>query len=76
MLIDIFFLILGLGCSATIRPLAFNGIGNFDLLVLTAACLLFWLFGWFFRERTITRIEGSLLTLCYIAYVTLLIIAA
>ena len=73
---NIFNIFLVLGCSATIRPLAFNGIGNFDLLVLTAACLLFWLFGWFFRERTITRIEGSLLTLCYIAYVTMLIIAA
>lgn len=73
---NIFNIFLVLGCSATIRPLAFNGIGNFDLLVLTAACLLFWLFGWFFRERTITRIEGCLLTLCYIAYVTMLIIAA
>lgn len=73
---NIFNIFLVLGCSATIRPLAFNGIGNLDLLVLTAACLLFWLFGWFFKERTITRIEGSLLTLCYIAYVTMLIIAA
>ncbi len=73
---NIFNIFLVLGCSATIRPLAFNGIGNFDLLVLTAACLLFWVFGWFFKERTITRIEGSLLTLCYIAYVTMLIIAA
>ena len=73
---NIFNIFLVLGCSATIRPLAFNGIGNFDLLVLTAACLLFWVFGWFFKERTITRIEGGLLTLCYIAYVTMLIIAA
>lgn len=73
---NIFNIFLVLGCSATTRPLAFNGIGNFDLLVLTAACLLFWLFGWFFKERTITRIEGSLLTLCYIAYVAILIIAA
>ena len=32
---NIFNILLVLGCSATIRPLPFGGIGNFDLLVLT-----------------------------------------
>lgn len=70
---NIFNIFLVLGASATIRPLGFGNIGNLDLLVLTGSCLLFWLFGWFFRQRTITRPEGAILTLCYIAYVAVLI---
>ena len=73
---NIFNIFLVLGCSATVHPLKFNGIGNFDLLVLAGASILFWLFGWFFKKRTITRIEGALLAICYIAYVTRLIIIA
>lgn len=73
---NIFNIFLVLGCSATVHPLKFNGIGNFDLLVLAGASILFWLFGWFFKKRTITRIEGALLAICYIAYVTRLIITA
>lgn len=70
---NIYNIFLVLGCSATIRPLPFGDINNVDLLVLTGSCLLFWLFGWFFRERTITRVEGGLLTLFYIGYVSYLI---
>lgn len=72
---NIFNIFLVLGCSATIRPLPFGSIGNFDLLTLTGACVLFWLFGWLFRKRTITRGEGAVLLLGYIAYVTWLIIS-
>lgn len=71
---NIFNIFLVLGATATIRPLDFGGIGNLDLLVLTGACVLFWLFGWFFKQRTITRIEGMALTLCYIAYILVLIL--
>lgn len=73
---NIFNIFLVLGATATICPLDFCGIGNLDLLVLTGACLLFWLFGWFFKQRTITRIEGIALTLCYIAYILVLILQA
>lgn len=73
---NIFNIFLVLGATATIRPLDFGGIGNLDLLVLTGACVLFWLFGWFFKQRTITRIEGIALTLCYIAYILVLILQA
>lgn len=69
-LFNIFFV---LGTTATIRPLAFGAIGNFDLITLAVASLLFWIFGWFFKERTITRWEGGILTACYIAYVAVLI---
>lgn len=70
---NIFNIFLVLGCTATIRPLPFGGIGNVDLLTLTGASLLFWVFGWFFRKRTITRAEGAVLTLCYVGYVAWLL---
>lgn len=66
---NIFNIFMVLGVTATVSPLQFGSIGNLDLLVLTGACLLFWIFGWFFRQRTITRAEGAVLTLAYIAYV-------
>lgn len=70
---NIFNIFMVLGVTATVSPLRFGDIGNLDLLVLTGASLLFWIFGWFFRQRTITRAEGALLTLGYIAYVAVLI---
>lgn len=69
-LFNIFFV---LGCSASITPLPLNGINNFDLLTLVGASILLWLFGLFFAKRTITRIEGSILVLCYVAYTVILI---
>lgn len=70
---NIFNIFMVLGASATIRPLAFGAIGPVDLLVLTGSCILFWLFGWFFKERTFTRVEGAVLTASYIAYILYLI---
>lgn len=70
---NIFNIFLVLGAAATISPLPLGTIGNFDLLTLTAACLLFWLFGWIIRRRTITRLEGAILASGYIAYVAILI---
>lgn len=70
-LFNIFFV---LGCSASITPLNLNGITNFDLLTLVGSGILLWFFGLFFAKRTITRIEGSILVLCYIAYTTFLIL--
>ncbi len=72
-LFNVFFV---LGTSASISPLPLGTIGNFDLLTLVGASLLFWIFGWFFRERTITRPEGAILLLAYIAYSTILVINA
>ncbi|MCM1349075.1 MAG: calcium/sodium antiporter [Firmicutes bacterium] len=71
---NIFNIFLVLGSAATISPLPLGGIGNFDLLTLTGACLLFWVFGWFFAERKITLIEGAVLACCYVAYTALLIL--
>ena len=69
-LFNIFFV---LGCSATISPLPMGGINNVDMMVLIGSAILFWLVGWFFKKRTITRIEGALLVVCYIAYTAFLI---
>ena len=69
-LFNIFFV---LGCSATISPLPMGGINNIDMLVLIGSALLFWLVGWFFKKRTITRVEGVLLVMGYIAYTAFLI---
>ncbi|EGF56442.1 calcium/sodium antiporter [Bacteroides fluxus] len=69
-LFNIFFV---LGCSASITPLHLTGITNFDLWVLVGSSLLLWLFGVFFGKRTITRMEGSILILCYVAYTAVLI---
>lgn len=73
---NIYNVFLVLGCSATIRPLPFGDITNMDLLVLTGGCILFWIFGWFFKERTITRAEGGSLFSIYIAYLIYLILTA
>ena len=69
-LFNIFFV---LGCSATISPLPMGGINNLDLTVMIASALLLWLVGWFFKKRTITRPEGVLMIVCYVAYTAYLI---
>lgn len=73
---NIFNIFLVLGCSAAIRPLPMGNIGMFDLLVLTGACFLFWLFGRFFKDRTFTRVEGALMFACYVGYITKLVFEA
>ena len=70
---NLFNVFLVLGCSASITPLHLTGITNLDLWVLAGSSVLLWLFGLFFAKRTITRIEGSILALCYIAYTAFLI---
>lgn len=69
-LFNIFFV---LGCSASITPLNLSGINNFDLFSLVGSGILLWFFGLFFAKRTITRLEGSIMILCYIAYTVVLI---
>lgn len=71
---NIFNIFMVLGLTSTITPLPCDGIGNMDLGTLLVASLLFWLFGRVYKERTITRPEGMLLTLCYVAYMTVLLL--
>lgn len=72
---NIFNVLMVLGVSATVSPLPFGSIGNLDLLTLVGASVLFLLFGWLFRERTITRAEGAVMALLYVGYVFLLLSA-
>lgn len=67
---NLFNIFMVLGVSGTIRPLPFGNVDNLDLLTMTSAALLFWAFGWWFKERTITRVEGGFLAVCYAAYIT------
>lgn len=69
-LFNIFFV---LGCSATIHPLKIQGINNVDFGVLIGACILLYLFGLFFKKRTVTRWEGIVMVVCYVAYTLYLI---
>ncbi|MGN0237384.1 MAG: calcium/sodium antiporter [Lepagella sp.] len=62
-----------LGASAAITPLPLGGIGNLDLLTMTGAALMFWIFGWKIGDREITRVEGAIMTLGYLAYMIMLL---
>ncbi|MDE6403580.1 MAG: calcium/sodium antiporter [Muribaculaceae bacterium] len=70
---NIFNVLMVLGVSASITPLPFGTIGNFDLLYLVGASVAFLVFGWLFKTRTITRVEGALLAAAYVAYILILI---
>ena len=73
---NIFNIFFVLGASATVKPLAFGTISNVDLLTLTAASLLFLACGWLIGKRTITRAEGVVFALGYVAYLVYLVINA
>lgn len=70
---NIFNIFFVLGATATIHPVAFGSIGNIDLLTLTGASALFLCCGWLIGRRTITRAEGAIFTLSYIAYISYLV---
>lgn len=72
---NIFNIFLVLGLTGTISPLPFGGISETDLLVMTGSAVLFWLFGWKFGTRVITRGEGLFMLICYVAYVGMQIAA-
>lgn len=67
---NIFNIFMVLGVSGVIRPLPFGNVDNADLLTMTVAAIMFWAFGWWWKERTITRIEGAILTACYVGYIS------
>jgi cation:H+ antiporter len=69
-LFNIFFV---LGTSATICPMKMQGITNFDLLTLIGASALLWIFGFFYKKRSISRVEGIILVLVYAFYLYMLL---
>ncbi len=71
---NIFNVFMVLGLTAVIKPLPFGSIGNYDLGALVISSVLFWLFGWFYKKRTITRMEGFVLFACYVVYTVFLLV--
>ncbi len=71
---NIFNVLLILGAAAVVAPLPFAGVTLIDLWTLVGASVLFLIFGWFFRTRCITRIEGAVMLICYLAYTAWLLI--
>lgn len=69
-ILNVFFI---LGCSATISPISLAGFSPVDYYVLLASSLFIYLFCAFFGKNRITRIEGSLLVMGYVAYIVYLI---
>jgi len=65
-ILNVFFI---LGCSATISPISLEGFSPVDYYVLLASSLFIYLFCAFFGKNKITRIEGSLLVMGYVAYI-------
>ena len=70
-ILNIFFI---LGCSAAITPISLNGFSPIDFYVLLAASVLVYIVGKFGGKNIITRYEGAILTLGYVAYTTYLIV--
>jgi len=69
-ILNVFFI---LGCSATTSPISLEGFSPVDYYVLLASSLFIYLFCAFFGKNKITRIEGSLLVMGYVAYIVYLI---
>lgn len=69
-ILNVFFI---LGCSATISPISLAGFSPVDYYVLLASSLFIYLFCAFFGKNKITRIEGSLIVMGYVAYIVYLI---
>lgn len=62
-----------LGLTASIAPIPFNTILNFDIMVGLGASILLILFVFTGKKRIIERWEGGLFVLSYLAYVVFLI---
>ena len=70
---NLFNIVLVLGASATVTPLPLGNIGVSDMLMLVVSSVLFWAAGWFFKDKTITRIEGAIMVALYVGYIWWLI---
>lgn len=72
-ILNVFFI---LGCSATITPILLDGFSFIDYYVLLASSLLIYIVTRFGGKSVITRFEGGVLVLAYIAYTTYLLVNA
>ena len=70
---NIFNILLILGGSAVIHPLSFDGISIIDVSFFAFGALAIFIFAYTFKKNQIDRIEGGILVLAEIIYMTLLI---
>lgn len=70
---NIFNIFLILGVSATIKPLPFNTINNFDILVMIFSSFLMFLFVFTGKGRRLGRFEGGLFVVLYLVYLGFLL---
>lgn len=70
---NIFNIFFVLGISATIKPLPFNLVLNFDILVGIGAALLLFLFLRVSRKKILERWQGWVFFLLYLLYITVLV---
>ena len=63
-----------LGATGLIHPMAIQGITWLDLSVMLVSVLLLWLFS--FTKYTVARWEGAVLVILFLAYMTWLVIQA
>lgn len=70
---NIFNIFLILGVSATIKPLPFNTINNFDVTIMILSSFLMFIFVFTGKGRKIGRFEGGLFVAMYLVYLALLL---
>ena len=63
---NVFNILMILGLTATISPLAIEGVTTLDMAVMLVSAVLVWLFS--FTRYTVERWEGAVLVLGYLAY--------
>jgi len=69
---NIFNIAFVIGICSSIVPMAVEEISQLDWLVLVGSCILVWVVA--FSRRELSRWEGALLVLCYLAYLVSLLL--
>ncbi len=72
-LFNVFFIT---GTSAVVSPMKVGNISIVDFATLSGASVLLWFFGMAFGTRKITRPEGAVMVVCFIAYTIYLVVNA
>lgn len=72
-LFNVFFIT---GTSAVVSPMKVGNISIVDFATLAGASVLLWFFGMAFGTRKITRPEGAVMVVCFIAYTIYLVVNA
>lgn len=70
-ILNVFFI---MGLCSTISPVSLSGFDSINYYVLLLSSILIYIVAKFFGKATITRIEGTLLLLIYIAYTVYLVV--